>query len=147
MNTIEEIIEPEVEDFNCINLQILRTSHRILKAYEDAYRPYGIKATQLPVLTLIEKQKSLTTKEIADQTESERSVLSRKLAVMEKNGWIYSQVKSTTREKFFQLTDKGRHLLGEIKPVRIQVQERLLSQLDEKERVLLLNLCDKFHEV
>lgn len=134
-------------DLSCINLQILRASHRVLKAYEDAYRPFGIKATQLPVLNLIGQHKTMTTREIAEKTESERSVLSRKLAVMEKNGWIKSVVNSITREKVFALTEKGEALLAEIKPVRLQVQERLLAKLSEKERMLLLNLCDKFHDL
>lgn len=139
-------IQAKEADLSCINLQMLRASHRVMKVYEDAYRPFGVKATQLPVLNLIEQNQTMTTREIAEQTESERSVLSRKLAVMEKNGWIVANVDSSTREKVFQLTEAGKNLLREIKPVRIQVQEKLLSQLDENEVNLLMNLCDKFHE-
>jgi DNA-binding MarR family transcriptional regulator len=134
-------------DLSCINLQMLRASHRVMKVYEDAYRPYGIKATQLPVLNLIEQFQSMTTREIAEQTESERSVLSRKLAVMEKNNWIQAATDGQTREKVFQLTEEGKRLLDELRPVRIKVQEKLLAQLDENEINLLMNLCDKFHEI
>jgi len=133
-------------DLSCMNLQMLRASHRVMKVYEDAYRPFGIKATQFPVLNLINHFKHMTTREIAEHTESERSVLSRKLSVMRKNGWIEMQIDSQTREKVFQLSDSGRQLLSEIKPVRERVQERLLAQLDENEIQLLLNLCDKLHK-
>jgi DNA-binding MarR family transcriptional regulator len=126
---------------------MLRASHRVMKVYEDAYRPYGIKATQLPVLNLIEQFQSMTTREIAEQTESERSVLSRKLAVMEKNNWIQAATDGQTREKVFQLTEEGKRLLDELRPVRTKVQEKLLAQLDENEINLLMNLCDKFHEI
>ena len=131
-------------DLSCINLQMLRASHRVMKVYEDAYRPFGIKATQLPVLNLIGQFKNMTTREISQHTESERSVLSRKLTVMEKNGWIRSETNSHTREKYFHLTDNGKQLLEDIKPVREKVQNQLLSRLDEQEVTLLMNLCDKF---
>jgi len=139
-------LQTQEMDLSCINLQMLRASHRVMKIYEDAYRPYGVKATQMPVLNLIEQLKTMTTREIAEKTESERSVLSRKLSVMEKNGWIMAETDSQTREKVFQLTDAGKQLLNEIKPVRLQVQEKLLAQFDENEINLLMNLCDKFHE-
>lgn len=140
-------IQSNETELSCINLQMLRASHRVLKAYEDAYRPYGVKATQLPVLNLIEQYESMTTREIAERTESERSVLSRKLSVMEKNKWIHGATDGQTREKVFKLTDEGKSLLNELKPVRLKVQERLLAQLDDNEVKLLMNLCDKFHEI
>ena len=46
-------MEKDNVDLSCINLQMLRASHRVMKVYEDAYRPFGIKATQFPVLNLI----------------------------------------------------------------------------------------------
>jgi len=139
-------MEKDNVDLSCINLQMLRASHRVMKVYEDAYRPFGIKATQFPVLNLINHFNHMTTREIAEQTESERSVLSRKLSVMEKNGWIEVHIDAQTREKIFQLTDLGRQLLNEIKPIRESVQEQLLARLDEHEIQLLMHLCDKLHE-
>jgi len=72
----------------CVNLQILRASHSVLKRFDDAYRPWGVKATQLPVLNYLFQVGSATTKSIAAHTSTERSVLSRKLQIMQKNGWI-----------------------------------------------------------
>lgn len=127
----------------CMNLQMLRASHMVLKTYDDAYRPFGIRATQLPVLNLISQRGSATIKEIAEETVTERSVLSRKLQVMEGNGWIHEQVNSSTREKVFVLTPEGAGMLERVMPVRYQVQEKLLSNLTTDERRLLLGLCDK----
>ena len=141
-NTSESDREP-----GCMNLQMLRASHRVLKAYEDAYRPYGLKATQLPVLDLVAKNQDMTIKEIAEQTESERSVLSRKLQVMEKKGWIKSHVIRETREKAYSITTTGNDLLNRIQPARLTVQNQIFNHLNHKERELLLNLCDKFHSI
>jgi DNA-binding MarR family transcriptional regulator len=131
------------EQLMCINLQMLRASHVVLKTYDDAYRPYGIRATQLPVLNLIAQRGPVTIKVIADETESERSVLSRKLQVMEKHGWIAREGIPGSREQAYSLSEEGKALLDKIKPVRMQVQNELMGRLDESERQLLLGLCDK----
>ncbi|MDH5545645.1 MAG: MarR family transcriptional regulator [Gammaproteobacteria bacterium] len=136
-------LTPDSEQLKCMNLQMLRASHVVLKTYDDAYRPFGIRATQLPVLNLIAQQGKCTIRDIADETESERSVLSRKLQVMEKNGWIGRESIAGTREQAYILTDTGRQLLDKVKPVRLEVQQQLLGRLDENERHLLIGLCDK----
>lgn len=127
----------------CVNLQMLRASHTVLKTYDDAYRPFGIRATQLPVLSLIAQQGPVTIKVIAEETVSERSVLSRKLQVMEKNGWIQEVFVQGSREKAFSLSAEGKRLLEKVQPVRLRVQEQLLNRLSEGERNLMLSLCDK----
>lgn len=134
----------EVDPLLCVNLQILRASHTVLKVYDEAYRPFGVRATQLPVLNLIATHGPLTIKAIADETASERSVLSRKLQIMEASGWIREDVAAPgSREKAFVLTDKGRELVNELLPVRHEVQEKLLARLSAEERGLLLSLCGK----
>ena len=139
MNNNEEVLDT----LTCVNLQMLRASHSVLKSYDDAYRPYGVKATQLPVLNLLSLNGLATTKEIASQTSTERSVLSRKLQVMQKNEWIEPKYIRNTREKAYFLTQKGQDLVNRVLPVRLDVQKKLMSKLSEDEQDLLINLCDK----
>ena len=138
--------EPDIKTGypQCVNMQMLRTSHFIMKAYDEAYRDLGVRATQTPVLGILARNKSATIREIADEMESERSVMSRKLQVMEKNGWITEG--ASGKEKTFTLTDSGRKLMEKVWPIRLEVQNRLLAQLNEAEQDLLLNLCDKLKE-
>jgi len=135
-----------MDSIACVNLQMLRASHSVLKSYDDAYRPFGVKATQLPVLNLLSQIGTATTKEIALQTMTERSVLSRKLQVMHKNEWIIPQYIRNTREKAYTLTEKGQELVNETMPIRLDVQQKIMSKLSEEERNLLINLCDKLQE-
>ena len=138
--------EPEINTGypQCVNMQMLRTSHFIMKAYDEAYRDLGVRATQTPVLGILARNKSATIREIADAMESERSVMSRKLHVMEKNGWITES--TSGKEKTFTLTDAGRKLMEKVWPIRLEVQNRLLGQLSKAEQDLLFNLCDKLKE-
>ena len=131
------------QQLNCLNMQMLRASHWVLKTYEDAYRPYGIRATQVPVLSLIASDGPISIKQIAEQTITERSVLSRKLGVMEKNGWVSKQAVSGTQERVYEITDIGRAKLANIESIRCQVQQQLTLALSEDEKNMLLNLCDK----
>jgi DNA-binding MarR family transcriptional regulator len=130
------------EELQCVNLQMLRTSHFILHTYDEAYRPFGVRATQLPVLGLIARLGPVSIKALAAEMASERSVLSRKLQVMEKNGWIREHG-GTGKEKHFVLSRDGAELLESTETVRLDVQRRLLARLGAGERALLLSLCGK----
>ena len=139
-------VEIEGEAPSCINMQILRASHYVLKTYDDAYRDLGIRATQMPVIGLISRKGPITIRQIADEMESERSVMSRKLRVMEKNGWISEDPATTGKEKSFILANAGRELIERVLPVKQAVQEKILNKLSEDERNLLLNLCSKLKQ-
>ena len=127
----------------CLNLQMLRASHYILRLYDEAYRRHGLRATQMPVLGIIARRGPVAIKDIAAETESERSVMSRKLQVMETNGWIREDQGSSGKEKAFVLTVTGRRLMHRIMPVRAEVQARILRGLSRPEQDLLLSLCRK----
>lgn len=136
----------EGETQGCINMQILRASHYVLKTYDDAYRDLGVRATQMPVIGLISREGPITIRQIAKQMESERSVMSRKLQVMEKNDWISEDPKTTGKEKSFIVTKAGKELIEQILPVKYKVQQQINSKLSEDERNLLLSLCSKLKE-
>ena len=146
-NATNEIFPVEATSPACINLQVMRSSHYILKAYNEAYRPFGIRATQMPVLGAVARRQPITIREIADELETERSVMSRKLQVMEKSGWIQEDPETSGKEKTFVLTEEGKRLIQKILPVRMEVQQRLMSALSEEELNLLLTLCNKLKAV
>ncbi len=118
-----------------------------MKAYDNAYRPFGVKATQIPVLGIVARLQPVTIKTVADEMESERSAISRKMQVMEKNGWVKEDPGTTGKEKSFKLTTKGRNLIERIKPVRFAVQQRIFSALSPAEQELLMSLCGKLKTV
>jgi len=140
---VNDQFSTEVSSPACINLQMMRSSHYVLKVYDEAYRPYGIRATQMPVLGAVARRQPVTIRQIADELESERSVMSRKLQVMKKCGWVKEDKHTTGKEKTFVLTKKGNNLVKKILPVRLEVQERMMSVLSDEELGLLLTLCSK----
>lgn len=128
----------------CMNLQVLRASHFVLKAFDEAYRKFGVRATQLPVLAMMADHPGpISIRDVADAVESERSVMFRKLKVMEKNGWISEDLAAPGKEKMFKLTAEGRDLIDKLAPVRTRVQEKLMTRLAPDEQHLLMSLCGK----
>ncbi len=140
---VNDQFSTEINSPACINLQMMRSSHYVLKVYDEAYRPYGIRATQMPVLGAVARLQPVTIRQIANELESERSVMSRKLQVMKKCGWIKEEKHTTGKEKIFVLTKKGNNLVNKILPVRMEVQQRMKSVLSNEELGLLLTLCSK----
>jgi len=125
----------------CVNMQILRASHRILQRFDEAYRPYGIRATQLPVLALVARLGPITLKELAERTGGERSALSRKLRVMVAHGWV--QETGSGRAKRYTATAAGKTLLAAVEPVRDAVQAELMARLSPEEGRQFLALCER----
>ena len=146
-NATNELLPTDATSPVCINLQMMRSSHYILKAYDEAYRPFGIRATQMPVLGAVARRQPITIREIADELETERSVMSRKLQVMEKSGGVQEDPETSGKEKTFVLTEEGKALIQQILPVRMEVQQRLMTALTEEELNLLLTLCNKLKAV
>lgn len=142
-NSRNEIRAVDPSSPACINLQMLRSSHYVLKAYDEAYRPYGVRATQMPVLGAVARRQPVTIRDIAEELETERSVMSRKLQVMEKSGWVQQHPTDSGKEKSFVLTEQGERLIDDIQPVRLKVQQRLMTVLSDEEMNLLLTLCNK----
>jgi len=144
---MSDLLSAEATSPACINLQMMRSSHYILKAYDDAYRPFGIRATQMPVLGAVARRQPVTIRQIANELESERSVMSRKLQAMNKSGWVKEDPETSAKEKTFTLTEEGKELIHKILPVRMEVQQHLMSVLTEEELNLLMTLCNKLKAV
>lgn len=140
---MNNVVSTEPTSPACINLQMLRASHYIMKMYDEAYRPLGIRATQMPVLGVVARRGPVTIQDVADEMEAERSAISRKLQVMQQNGWVRENAQLVGKQKAFSLTPKGRKLIDRVKPIRLAVQNELLSRLSEQEQKLLMSLCGK----
>ncbi len=125
----------------CVNMQILRASHAILQRFDRAYRPFGIRATQLPVLALVARLGPVELKRLVLETAGERSALSRKLKVMVAQGWVAEERQG--REKRYRITPEGRALLRQVEPVRDQVQAELMAALGAEEAARFLASCQR----
>src|SRR6516164_11329254 len=60
----------------------------VTRAYDDALRPTGLRATQVSVLAAVGARGALSIKSLADALQMERSTLTRNLRPLEGRGYV-----------------------------------------------------------
>ncbi|WP_405725740.1 MarR family winged helix-turn-helix transcriptional regulator [Anaerotignum sp.] len=121
---------------------------RILGVFDKKYLGVDFNVTEVRIIGEIDRNDSLTAKELADFLSVDKGYMSRMLQNLEKKGLI-QRVKSETdaREKFLRLTAEGEELniLLEEKADR-----RILRQIEginEKEYQILLDAMEKIERI
>lgn len=121
---------------------------RILGVFDKKYLGVDFNVTEVRIIGEIDRNDSLTAKELADFLSVDKGYMSRMLQNLEKKGLI-QRVKSETdaREKFLRLTAEGEelNLLLEEKADR-----RILRQIEginEKEYQILLDAMEKIERI
>jgi DNA-binding MarR family transcriptional regulator len=105
----------------------------VTRAYDEALRPVGLRATQLSVLVAAAAEESLSITALAGQMGMDRSTLTRNLRPLEAEGLIRLGNEGWRRSRSLRITEKGREaaqrkLLGELGDRRWNL---LRSGLDE----------------
>src|SRR5262249_29301109 len=71
----------------CLCHRARMATRAITRAYDDALRPTGLRATQLAVLAAVGARGALSIKSLADSLVMERTTLSRNLRPLEQQGY------------------------------------------------------------
>jgi DNA-binding MarR family transcriptional regulator len=112
-----------IEYLDCLCLASRRASRTITRAFERQLRPWGIKATQFSMLTLLIGHGQMTIGELADSLGLERTTLTRNLSVVEENGWVKIDVGDADgRSRVVSATAKGRKAVTAAMPAWHQAQ-------------------------
>ena len=117
----------------CLGLRIKLANRVITKIYEDALRPFGLRATQLAMLAFAEERGQLRQSDICADLQLDDSTLSRNLERMQAKGWLEATVGADARERPYQLTREGRSLLQQAIPAWRVAQKRVQEMLEESE--------------
>lgn len=101
----------------CTGALLRRAMRRMTQIYDDALRPFDLKLTQYSVLANLYGRPGLSITELADLLETDRTTLSRNLGPLQKRGLIAAESIGSGRRRQLTVTDKGRHLIGQVYPV------------------------------
>jgi DNA-binding MarR family transcriptional regulator len=97
---------------NCSALR--KASRRMSQLYDDALGMYGIKVTQRSILEHIAQAGAPSVSELADAMAMDRSVMTRNLQPLEREGWVKPLVDpSDRRSRHIVLTAEGQAKLVE----------------------------------
>jgi DNA-binding MarR family transcriptional regulator len=110
------------ERLDCLCLASRKAARAITRAYEAKLRPLGIRATQFSLLTLILGHGKIGIGALAEVSATERSTLSRNLALLEVSGLIAIEPGDDARERTIRVTRKGTNLVEKALPVWREAQ-------------------------
>lgn len=116
----------------CACLAVRQASRMITKAYEEALRPTGLKATQFTMLsatTIADGKISLT--DLAAALGMDRSTFSRNLGPLERQGLVELCDDGHGRARSVRLTEAGATLYAEAVPLWRSAQAELKQALGE----------------
>ena len=127
-----------------IGLQLARTAHAATQAFERAMAEAGGSASAWQVLLLVRTQQWDTQSKMAETMGLTRATLTHHLNALERQGLVRRwREDSNRRVQHVALTDAGEDLFTRLRDVAVRHDERLRSQLSDKQVALLSDLLDR----
>jgi MarR family transcriptional regulator for hemolysin len=127
-----------------IGLQLARTAHAATQAFERAMAEAGGSASAWQVLLLVRTQQWDTQSKMAETMGLTRATLTHHLNGLERQGLVRRwREDSNRRVQHVALTDAGEEVFTRLRDVAVRHDERLRSQLSDKQVTLLGDLLDR----
>lgn len=132
----------------CLCHNARMASRVITRAYDEALRPTGLRATQVAVLAAVGARGALSIKSLADSMEMERTTLTRNLRPLEEQGYVAIGPEGRHRSRVLTLTRSGKAALLEALPLWETAQRSAMQQLgDERWPVVQKAFADLINKV
>jgi DNA-binding MarR family transcriptional regulator len=109
----------------CYNLR--RAGRAVTRLYDDFLRPTGLRTTQCSVLIAAKLRGPVSLTKLAELTVTERTTLTRNLAVLEKKGLVRIGPGKDRRERQVSITEKGEETMVGVIPLWEAAQEHIES--------------------
>jgi len=136
MITEREILE------NCACHKARTAARAITRAYDEALRPVGLRATQLAVLVAVAMDDAISINALAQFMGMDRTTLTRNLRPLEKEGLVTLGIEGWRRSRALTITKKGRSRLREALPLWSRAQQALRKQLGDRNWEVVHNALD-----
>jgi DNA-binding MarR family transcriptional regulator len=105
----------------------------VTRAYDEALRPLGLRATQLLLLVAIAAEGAMSISALADTIGMDRSTLTRNVQPLEEEGLIQRGGEGWRRSRALKVTSAGRALMSKAIPLWESAQENLRRKLGQKD--------------
>ena len=120
---------PLFECADCLCLASRRAARGITRAFDRQLRPYGIRATQFSLLTVLELKGPQPIGELARTLGAERTTLTRNLARIEEQSLVAMRAGDDARERIVAITPAGRKALAKAFPAWRRAQAELTASI------------------
>jgi DNA-binding MarR family transcriptional regulator len=116
----------------CLCHNVRMASRVVTRAYDDALRPIGLRASQVAVLAAVGAEGALSIKSLADSMELERTTLTRNLRPLEEQKLVSMSAEGRYRSRVVALTAAGKAALLEALPYWKHAQKASQLQLGQR---------------
>ena len=127
-------MKQEVEFSDCMCLSIRKASRNITQVYNDQFKGLGINITQFSVLAILAGTGKQTITKVAHQLGSERTTVTRAIAILEKKKFINIVLGADKRERLLAISKKGTEILNLARPhwksAQLKIEHLLTNQID-----------------
>jgi DNA-binding MarR family transcriptional regulator len=132
----------ELKDFqDCLCLALRRTTRIVTQRYDAALRPFGLRATQLPILTAAATGDGVRLAPLAESLGMDRTTLLRNVRPLGRRRLVDLRRAAGHRHDELRATAKGRALLACVYPAWRRVQDEVRTQIpDSGWRLVLQDL-------
>ena len=117
---------------NCACHRVRTAARAVTRAYDEALRPVGLRATQLSVLVAVAADDALSITALARLMGMDRSTLTRNLRPLETEGLIALGLEGWRRSRTLEITRTGRTRLREALPLWEKAQQALRTKLGDR---------------
>jgi DNA-binding MarR family transcriptional regulator len=117
---------------NCMCHKTRMASRTITRAYDDALRSTGLRATQISVLAAVGARGALSIKSLADSLGMDRTTLTRNLRPLEERGLVILAPEARHRSRMLTLAPSGHAMLREALPQWERAQRATRKRLGSR---------------
>lgn len=122
----------ELKDFqDCLCLTLRRTTRIVTQRYDAALRPFGLRATQLPILTAAATGDGVRLAPLAESLGMDRTTLLRNVRPLVRRRLVDVRRAAGHRHDELRATAKGRALLARVYPAWRGVQDEMRAQVPD----------------
>src|SRR5262245_50905782 len=113
----------------CACLRVRTAARAVTRVYDDAFRPLGLRATQLSVLVAVASSEAVSIASLSRMLGMDRSTLTRNLRPLEAKSLVALGPEGHHRSRTLNITSKGDQLVRKALPLWERIQDQLRAAL------------------
>ena len=131
----------------CTCGELRKSARAVTMLYDNAVKSSGLQSTQFSLLRVISKSDSIRISELAAKMGTDRTTLTRNLAILERDGLIKVSEGTDHRTRIVTATQKGRGAVVRAIPLWNEVQHKVKQKMGESSWQGLMRSLSEFLKV
>lgn len=132
---------------SCVCHKTRMAMRSVTRAYDEALRPIGLRATQLLLLVAVAAEGAMSISALANTLGMDRTTLTRNVGPLEKEKLVQKGGEGWRRSRALKITPAGRALISKAVPLWLSAQENLRKKLGDGDWVAAQTALDRLVEV